>query len=568
MKASLFLLSLLSTLLFSCTSGASHHTSNNDSILTMENIRNQAMVDPKRALTLLDSAEVLRCMNSIDINALRAMIYHNALYMTNVALVYASQVYEDAKQQGDTVAQIKILKQLVGLNYVVSHYSQAFNYANLGLDIITNDDALSQAYFLQFVGLTKAETESVDAGLQYLERSIDIYAGVAHENGGYNAADDWLYACMQKANTLQSHNRFDDALEVLPQCDDAFNALANSDDAPAQLVDHRRAEVLAINMLVLYHCGFAGRAADCYTQYKATTHGNTPGGSDLVVPYLVASHQYDEALSRLDREQALLAANRDTISDYYVNTVLTGRLQCLQAKGQWRQALTVAQQIKALTDSLYLRENAHQMAEQSVIYKTKDYESQMDGQQRKLAAQRGVLIIGAVILAILLALAAVLFYYNRTIRRKNRAAVALIEELTATHSLQIQNLMHQPAQPVDPTADDQAVFAYLNQQIIANKLYLQPNFHREDAAALVNVPIKRLSAIFRQFANGFPGYINDLRLERSIELLRTKDNYTVEGIAQECGFSNRQTFHRLFVEKYAMTPAEFRRSALPHGSFI
>ena len=203
------------------------------------------------------------------------------------------------------------------------------------------------------------------------------------------------------------------------------------------------------------------------------------------------------------------------------------------------------------------------MAEQSVIYKTKDYELQMVEQQRKLTEQRGALIVGTVILVILLALAAVLFYYNRTIRRKNRAAAVLIEELTASHSLQRRILIQEPATAIDPAADDQALFAYLDRRITADKLYLQSNFHREDAAALVNVPLKRLSAVFRRFANGFPGYINDLRLEHSVDLLRTNGNYTIEGIAQECGFSNRQTFHRLFVEKYAMTPAEFRRSALP-----
>ncbi|MGN0223424.1 MAG: helix-turn-helix domain-containing protein [Muribaculaceae bacterium] len=563
MKAPLIFLSLLSGLLFSCTAGSGESAGDCDTTFTAENIQRQAMVDPQQALALLDSAEALRAMNIIDINGLRALIYHNVYDMTNVALAYSSQVYKDATLQADTVAQIKALKQLVALNYMLSHYSHALSYATRGLDIIADTDAGSQAYFLQFAGLTKAETESVDAGLEYLNRSIDIYATLARDNGGADAADDRLYACMQKANTLQSHNCFSQALEVLPQCNSAFDALVACNDANPQLVDHRRAEVLAINMLVLYKCGEADRAAECYKQYTATTYGNTPGGSDLVVPYLIASQQYDEALSRLDTEQARLAANRDTISDYYVNTVLDGRLQCLQAQGQWRQALAVSKQIKALTDSLYLRENAHQMAEQSIIYKTKDYELQMIEQQRKLTEQRDALIVGSIILAILLALAAVLFYYNRTIRRKNRAAAALIEELTATHSLQRQILIQESTTAVDPAADDQSLFAYLNRRITADKLYLQPNFHREDAAALANVPLKRLSAIFRQFANGFPGYINDLRLEHSVHLLRTKDNYTVEGIAQECGFSNRQTFHRLFVEKYAMTPAEFRRSALP-----
>lgn len=50
-----------------------------------------------------------------------------------------------------------------------------------------------------------------------------------------------------------------------------------------------------------------------------------------------------------------------------------------------------------------------------------------------------------------------------------------------------------------------------------------------------------------------------MRLEHSLELIRSNQEYTIEGIALDSGFSNRQTFHRLFVEKYGMTPTEYKR---------
>lgn len=563
MKTPLILLAFLSTILFGCSTGASDaDAESSDSILTLDNIRRQVMVDPHNALALLDSAEAHGRLDAIDINGMRAVIYHNMLSMSNVALVYAEQAYEAAEQQADTVAQIKSLKMLAGLYFTLSHYSEALDYATRGLGLIADADVESQAFFLQLVGQTKVEIESVDAGMAYIDRAIDIYQRLAHRQGGSSAADDWLYACMQKVNLLQANNRFEQALEALTQCNEAFEMLANSADANELIADHRRAEVQAINMLVLHHCGQSDRAAQCYADFNATEYSHTIDGNDLAIPYLIEAHQYDEALARLNTAEIVIANTRDTVSEYFVNTVLDGRLKCLQAKGQWRQALGVSGRIKVLTDSLYLRENALQNAQQAIIFRIKDYELQMVAQQQQLDHQHTALIVGTIILAILIALAATLLYYNRKIQRKNRAAVALIEELSASHSIQCQEIIEREPQPVDPAADDQTLFDYLNRRIIAENLYLRPNFHREDAAALANVPLKRLSAVFRQFANGFPGYINGLRLEHSVELLRTKVNYTVEGIAQECGFSNRQTYHRLFVEKYAMTPAEFRRSAL------
>ncbi|MBS7347933.1 MAG: AraC family transcriptional regulator [Muribaculaceae bacterium] len=43
-------------------------------------------------------------------------------------------------------------------------------------------------------------------------------------------------------------------------------------------------------------------------------------------------------------------------------------------------------------------------------------------------------------------------------------------------------------------------------------------------------------------------------------LLKAKGNYTIEAVAEECGFQSRQTFHRLFIDRYGMTPAEYRKT--------
>ena len=95
---------------------------------------------------------------------------------------------------------------------------------------------------------------------------------------------------------------------------------------------------------------------------------------------------------------------------------------------------------------------------------------------------------------------------------------------------------------------------------MAEKLYLQPGFSRNQAAALIGVQPRQLSAMFRQFAAGFPDYINHLRLDHSVMLLKAKGNYTIEAVAEECGFQSRQTFHRLFIDRYGMTPTEYRKT--------
>lgn len=55
-------------------------------------------------------------------------------------------------------------------------------------------------------------------------------------------------------------------------------------------------------------------------------------------------------------------------------------------------------------------------------------------------------------------------------------------------------------------------------------------------------------------------YVNNMRLERSRELLMT-NNYSVGEIAKLCGFDNSYYFSRKFREKYQVSPSEYKKQA-------
>ena len=57
----------------------------------------------------------------------------------------------------------------------------------------------------------------------------------------------------------------------------------------------------------------------------------------------------------------------------------------------------------------------------------------------------------------------------------------------------------------------------------------------------------------------FNRYINDMRLDYAAALLRKNTNFSVEAIAIDCGIPVRQTFYRLFTEKFGLSPAEYRK---------
>lgn len=56
-------------------------------------------------------------------------------------------------------------------------------------------------------------------------------------------------------------------------------------------------------------------------------------------------------------------------------------------------------------------------------------------------------------------------------------------------------------------------------------------------------------------------YLNNLRLERSLEFLNNQD-VPIKSIAKEVGFDNPLYFSQVFKKKYGLCPSEFRKQCL------
>lgn len=53
-------------------------------------------------------------------------------------------------------------------------------------------------------------------------------------------------------------------------------------------------------------------------------------------------------------------------------------------------------------------------------------------------------------------------------------------------------------------------------------------------------------------------YLNNLRLEHAISLLKENPDHTIQAIATDSGFNNMSTFYALFKQKLGMTPSQYK----------
>ena len=94
-------------------------------------------------------------------------------------------------------------------------------------------------------------------------------------------------------------------------------------------------------------------------------------------------------------------------------------------------------------------------------------------------------------------------------------------------------------------------------------LYIKANCHEkltaEAMAQRCFYSEEHFSRSFKKYTGKtFTAYLADCRLELAMRLLR-ETNKSIETVFEECGFSNRTNFFRMFSQKTGLTPAQYRK---------
>ena len=100
-------------------------------------------------------------------------------------------------------------------------------------------------------------------------------------------------------------------------------------------------------------------------------------------------------------------------------------------------------------------------------------------------------------------------------------------------------------------------------QMDENRLFLKPGYTINDFSKDIQLPVYQVSKSLNTFKSlGFVDYINQKRVNYCVQKFKQGDwlNYTVEAVANECGFNNRNSFTNAFKKFYEVSPSEFRES--------
>ncbi|GHV04527.1 hypothetical protein FACS189416_2990 [Bacteroidia bacterium] len=96
--------------------------------------------------------------------------------------------------------------------------------------------------------------------------------------------------------------------------------------------------------------------------------------------------------------------------------------------------------------------------------------------------------------------------------------------------------------------------------VTEKKPYLNPDLKLPELASMLQCPPHDLSQILNdQFHQSFTDFINHYRVEEFKQLLHKDehDKYTLTALSEQCGFSSRSSFFRIFKNTTGITPLEY-----------
>lgn len=109
-------------------------------------------------------------------------------------------------------------------------------------------------------------------------------------------------------------------------------------------------------------------------------------------------------------------------------------------------------------------------------------------------------------------------------------------------------------------AEARSLLEKLDKLMIEKELYKNPDIKLNEIAKEINLSGHRLSQLLNDNSKkSFALYVNEFRVAEAKKLLGTNDQFTLEAIGFDAGFSSKSTFYAIFKKLTGLTPAQYKK---------
>ncbi|HAC41315.1 MAG TPA: hypothetical protein DCF48_07115, partial [Rikenellaceae bacterium] len=394
-------------------------------------------------------------------------------------------------------------------------------------------------------------------GLDKLNAVLTALAGKTPPS--LDGLDAWIVAAKRKINVLDQMEKADEiiplAQEIISRLDyyEAHTSAFTEDSwrLPPDPVDRARwcafyrSQAHAFLAKAYALQGDRRKARIELAIFETSEHGSTLSGRVMISSTWKLLGEWNKLLA-MD-EELLSRMEGDTLNADYAS-ILRDRADAASARGHYQEAYGWLGRYTLLQDKLDHQTQESQAQEYAAKYHQKEQEVQIAAAKAE-SQRRGYIIIIFLIFIFFMAAASLHFAYERgVISQKNQALARMINEKTARASTL------QAAE-----AESEKLFREIDTAIRSERLYANTSLQRQDILDRWNLRRQTLNDLMSAYADGdsFPSYINKIRLDEAVEMLRESPNLAISDVAEAVGFT-MANFRIQFKQRYGMTPVEFR----------
>ena len=537
---------------------------------TREYIMKDYMKDPVRTLQLLDKAEVNSAMPLNIVDELRSAVYRN-MYRNKSALYYARRAYvSDSLSHDNPSHLLRMTVSMAELFSLLSEYKESMRYAVQGVELARElKDIQSECRLLFCMGENKRRLSFKEEGYLFFDQAIDLLDNSKNED--YETMLSYFYGV--KMGYLIADKRSNEALEIGLQREKLLDRMSEQSKIRADLLDLQFAYVYSKLAYLFHLMGDQKRAAVYYKKYQSTNAASTPDGKFDATPYLLLLGKYQAVLDNC-RDFKEVMRQQDTLNSQYLS-ILNLEIQANVKLENYKTVINLQRDITAIKDSIYQREKQNAALELDALYELNEKEARISEQafQLKIRTITLICILSGALLALFFLWR--LWHQNCVIRNKNKALVKRINEQFSMQEemdrsqLGVEKDLSFPEKVEDESGDNEEqdkqmnkmIFEKLDYIIKRDKMYLSPDLSREELTRIVRMNNTRFAKMIKENTDtNLNGYINNLRLNYAIHLMKEQPDYTLRAIAESSGINSMPTFHQLFKGRTGMTPSEFKNA--------
>ena len=450
----------------------------------------------------------------------------------------ALPIYEQALGKADTDGRLKLRQDIIDCHLAVGHDHEARQMMlALMQDAASQGNRYVEAETKFALGEQLCQAGDKAAGYPYMHEAVGLMSQCKDSDAPYTLTF-YHYRLMKRAAEDEDYPR---AIAESKLTEQVWRTL--SDTARAERLLR---PALALRAYFYLKTDSTAKADETYRQWQQHLPCSIVEEYHINY-YLTERGRYAEALDIYRRYEAYTLEKKGYWSMDEEEAKLN--IADIHARmGDSAQALRLTKEAYAINDSMQVLLAASNAQELEAVY-------QNQAKTEQISRLRLWVAVLAVLLAVFIGFALTLRI--RTVRkRKDKTIAAVVKDMVESEERKVESDLSATAAI---SASEPSRFSSFDTAVNQGRLYAKPEVTRDVLVELMGTDSTTFSRIIREQSGcqNLNDYLNRKRIALACQLMQEHPNWTVETIAQDCGFQTVRTFNRVFKIATGMTPTQY-----------